>query len=317
MTVIQKALASVQIGLDVSFENLTMYPLLGPDVSAAEYTTLDEAVAEGSARVTEVSEEGSVPELRFINKGPRPVLIVDGEELVGAKQNRIVNLTILVPAQTTITIPVSCVEAGRWTRRSSSEAFSTAPRAHYATGRASKMEQVTTSLLETGSRRSDQTAIWNDIAEKSERLAAFSPTSAAEAMYVSHGDRLEKALAALPAVENQRGAVFAIDRQLVGLELFDCAATLRKLLPKVIRSYALDAIDMAAQAGSRSRVVGRRDLSIRAEVYHYLSRVGDAPIKEFPAIGLGSDLRLMTPEISGGALHVDDAIVQFSAFTID
>jgi hypothetical protein len=50
------------------------------------------------------------------------VLILDGEELVGAKQNRIVNTTILVAAGAEIVIPVSCVEQGRWTYKS--DAFS-------------------------------------------------------------------------------------------------------------------------------------------------------------------------------------------------
>lgn len=47
--------------------------------------------------ITEVSEQGVVPQLRFVNRGRVPVLLVDGEELLGAKQNRIVNLSILVP----------------------------------------------------------------------------------------------------------------------------------------------------------------------------------------------------------------------------
>jgi hypothetical protein len=43
----------------------------------------------------EVNETGSVPELKVINRSPEMVLLLDGEELVGAKQNRIVNITIL------------------------------------------------------------------------------------------------------------------------------------------------------------------------------------------------------------------------------
>jgi hypothetical protein len=58
MNIIQKALASVQIGLDVNFENLTIFPLIGPDVPAADYITLDEVLAEGSSRITEVSKGG-------------------------------------------------------------------------------------------------------------------------------------------------------------------------------------------------------------------------------------------------------------------
>ena len=54
----------------------------------------------------------------MVNRGPKPTLIIDGEELVGAKQNRVVNLTILVAAESELIIPVSCVEAGRWRAKS-------------------------------------------------------------------------------------------------------------------------------------------------------------------------------------------------------
>ena len=62
---------------------------------------------------------------------------MDGEELLGAKQNRIVNLTILVAANSELTIPVSCVEAGRW--RARSRAFTSAPRTQFVSGRAKRM----------------------------------------------------------------------------------------------------------------------------------------------------------------------------------
>ena len=42
------------------------------------------------------------------------VLFLEGEELVGAKQNRILNTSVLIAAHTKSKIPVSCVEAGRW-----------------------------------------------------------------------------------------------------------------------------------------------------------------------------------------------------------
>ena len=62
------------------------------------------------------SESGSVPELVVENPLAERVLLYDGEELVGAKQNRILNVSVLVEAKSTLTIPVSCVEQGRWSR---------------------------------------------------------------------------------------------------------------------------------------------------------------------------------------------------------
>ena len=100
-----ETLKKIAVGHPRTFAGLSVYPLTGsPGVSQGEpgYTVLDDALRDGTARVTEVSESGSVPELAFHNDGDRPVLVIDGEELVGAKQNRIVRLTILAPANSKI-----------------------------------------------------------------------------------------------------------------------------------------------------------------------------------------------------------------------
>ena len=54
-----------------------------------------------------------MPDLGLDNQCDRPVLLLDGEELVGAKQNRILKLSLPAPAGKPIVMPVSCVEAGR------------------------------------------------------------------------------------------------------------------------------------------------------------------------------------------------------------
>ena len=98
-----------------------------------------------------MNDAGQVSALKVDVKGAVPVLLLDGEELIGAKQNRVVNLTILAPPRRTTVIPVSCVESGRW--RHVSRGFASAPRAQFAEGRAAKMRQVTASLTMTGQPR--------------------------------------------------------------------------------------------------------------------------------------------------------------------
>ena len=71
------------------------------------YLTLVEALALDGFKVTEISEGGSVPSLRVVNETPHHVLLFDGEELKGAKQNRILNTSILIAAGTALDVPVS------------------------------------------------------------------------------------------------------------------------------------------------------------------------------------------------------------------
>jgi len=63
-------------------------PLLSENGAGPDYLTLKEAMEAQLIAITEVTEGGSVPELKVKNTGARPVLILDGEELSGAKQNR-------------------------------------------------------------------------------------------------------------------------------------------------------------------------------------------------------------------------------------
>lgn len=272
--------------------------------------TLDEALSSGWAHVTEVSESGSVPELRFVNKGTQPVFILDGEELLGAKQNRSVNLSLLVPSASSLTIPVSCVEAGRWHARSRS--FSAAPRVQYGAARAKRTRQVTESLLSVGARRSDQAAVWADISEKAVRLESVSDTSAMETMFERHADSIEEFVEGLAPVPAQVGALFAIGGRIAGLDLFGSDVLLRKLLPKIVRSYALDAIDPASRTTSDKS----NDEGLRTGAEQFLQKCAAAPAKAVPALGLGQDVRLDAPGVAGAALVHEDRVVHLSAFVV-
>src|SRR5215469_7354079 len=116
MWTLKEEFSRIEIGRSSQFRNLTLFPLFprNASISDLDYLLLEDAIAQGKVRIAELQAGGSVPELSLTNMGELPVLLVDGEELIGAKQNRVLNLTILAPAKQTIVIPVSCVEAGRW-----------------------------------------------------------------------------------------------------------------------------------------------------------------------------------------------------------
>ena len=108
---------AIQLGEPVEHRGIVIAPLFPRVRPARQYVTLDEALPLGF-HVTEVDAAGSVPELAVDNPLDSDVLLYDGEELLGAKQNRILNVTVLVGARSKTRIPVSCVEEGRWSSRS-------------------------------------------------------------------------------------------------------------------------------------------------------------------------------------------------------
>ena len=304
MQQIASTLAELKVGEQISFKNMDLFPLVNGVEGPVDYLTLDDALAEGFAEVTEVSEGGSVPDLRFLNNGDQPVFLLDGEELIGAKQNRVLNLSILAPAKESITIPVSCVEAGRWAHRS--REFSSSSRAHFSQGRARKVASVSASLMERAVPRSDQGAVWDDISMKAERMESHSATDAMSDIFEQYEKNVDQFVERFAAIEGQVGAVFCINGEITAVELFDHPDTFAKLLAKLIRSYALDAIE--ATAADTIATPGET-------IEHFLNGVAASETVGFPAVGLGEDFRLNDPNIAGGALMVDDTIVHLVAFS--
>lgn len=318
------ALDAISLGSPVVVRNLTMIPLLAkqPGSTAGTlgtdrggtYSLLDDAIASGAVEITEVSDQGSVPELRFLNRSARAVLIIDGEELLGAKQNRIVNLSILAAAKSDLTIPVSCVEAGRWRARSRS--FTAAPRTQYATGRAKRMADVSLAMRATGERLSNQADVWHDIAAMSSRLEAESSTSAMEAIFDRHGASIDEYVAGCQPIDGQVGAMFLIGDRVIGFDLFDRASTLASVLPKLVRGVAVDAIDLRAATHSSPAEGLPAERPADARATDFLSLAASASPHVIPAIGLGEDVRLTAPGIAGAALIHEGHLVHLGVLAL-
>jgi len=94
MEPIQLFLKNAKLGGKQSHQKMALFPLLAPDAGEPDYLVLEEALGQGAVEITEVRHGGSVSDPKLINKSPSNLLVVDGEELVGAKQNRIVNATL-------------------------------------------------------------------------------------------------------------------------------------------------------------------------------------------------------------------------------
>ena len=231
------------------------FPLMGGRAGRPPYDTLKEALDAGTVTVAEVSEGGSVPRLALENRGERPVLVIDGEELVGAKQNRVLNLTILAPAGKSIVIPVSCVEQGRWNYRS--RHFEDHDRVLFSKARAAKAARVSECKACRGGNEADQGEVW-------ERHLRQDGGDAGGVPLDGDGGHLHPERPAPggvrgggPPARGAGGGRLRHQRQDRDLELFAFADTLRRLLPKLVRGCAIDAIEEyrdAVPAPPRSEV---------------------------------------------------------------
>jgi hypothetical protein len=308
MQVILDTLSKITFGEKREFEGLAMIPILSEEIVDPDYLTLDEALEQKVAVITEISQTGSVPELRFQNLGDTPILLLDGEELVGAKQNRILNLSVLVPEKTTLFIPVSCVESGRWRYRHQDaefDKFTTSGRTFFARGRSMKMEHVSKSLDTQRSRLSNQGAIWDQIDSVAESMNVVSPTSDVGDVYEKFSLSLDEYVKRLAPEKYQVGGVFGIGGEVVGLEIMDSERTFEKMLAKLIKGYALDALDSPKRRGETFSVEKSDE---------FLRLIMEAEWNEYPSLGMGSDLRLKGNNVNGGALVASGRLIHLSAF---
>ena len=302
--VLDQAIESLEVGPVRNYMNMTVAPLIGvAEERGPEYLTMTEALAGDFLEITEVDHGGSVPYLRVRNLSGENVLLVDGEELVGAKQNRVLNTTVLVAGQTEVVVPVSCTERGRWSYKSSKFADSKVMMAKKA--RSGKSKSVSHSLKMYHAYCSDQSEVWADIDYMCESYDSHSPTGAMKAVYEKREDELVGYREAFPSVEDQRGLIVFVNGAFSGCELLSRAGAYAQVHRKIIESYALDAfLERKASAEFPS--------AEKAETL--LSEISSWDTERFKSVGVGDDLRLRRRDSHGNALLVDDSIVHVAAF---
>jgi len=219
---------------------VAVFPIVRTAPDASRYLLLDDALAEGLLEITEVSDEGHVPEVSVKNISTKPVLLLEGDVLVGAKQNRTLNATLVVPARSQMTVPVSCVEAGRWAR--ASERFAASGRKVPRRVHASLKRSVMRSARTGAGYRSDQGAVWDRVDETLANACVESETRALDKAYADRAAELADLESKLPYPERATGLAVSMGGQIVGAEVFDSRQTCRRVWSRIVSSFSLDAL---------------------------------------------------------------------------
>lgn len=291
----------------IGHRNLTLVPLRGEGHQQRfqNYLLASEAIGAGLLIVTEVGEAGTVPELLAVNEADRPVLLLDGEELQGAKQNRILNTSVLLPAKSKTRIPVSCVEEGRW-----SHVSPTFKAGNYAPSslRQRKSRDVQHSLRARGRAESDQGAVWDSVAEQIAACAAPSPTRAMADAVNTLAEALARYQEALAYPAGTCGVVAAVSGRFVAADAFDSPSTLQAVWPRLVASYAMDA-ETALDKSDKT-------FSAKAAVV-LLEHATDQECQAFASVGLGNDLRFEAEDVLGQALEAHGHLLHICVFPHD
>ena len=299
--------ARVTLGPAQTHRHIAVVPLLGPDAGPAPYLTLSEALAGRCLAVTEVSEGGSVPELKVISQCDRPILLLDGEELVGAKQNRVLNTTILLKPHAETRIPVSCVEQGRWSYASATFAASGVVMSRKS--RARKTSSVSDSLSQGAHYSSDQGEVWAEVAALQCSARVASPTGAMQDVFKARADDLDECIRVFTPATGQTGLLVVVDGEAAGFDLVAHADAYGKLHPQLLRSYLID-----ARTEPKPRAADAAQATAGAQ--SFLKEAIQSAGKPFPSVGCGADYRYQQSGLAGAALIHEDRLVHAAFFRL-
>jgi hypothetical protein len=304
-TIIKNYLLGLEIEEPQRHKNMSVFPLLISLDGGPDYTTLKDALEKALLSVTEVSSGGSVPELKVNNTGEISILLLDGEELAGAKQNRVLNTSILIKEKSETVIPVSCTEQRRWSYVS--EAFHDSDTVMSPKLRMEKARTVATSLSSTGQYKSDQGTVWRKIDEQAAKAGTVSETGAMKDTFVQKMADLDEYLKAFRSIPSQKGLLVFIGGDPVGFDFVSKDLAFGLLYPKLIKSYAMEAV-LEEKAGE-----AKPDRQL-AEAF--LKEAAECEEKKYESVGRGHDYRYEGKTMVGSALAVDDKVVHMAFFRV-
>jgi len=286
-------------------KDMSIFPLLTPLDGGPDYLTLKDALEKSLLSVTEVSAGGSVPELKVINTADLPVLLLDGEELAGAKQNRVLNTSILVKEKSETVIPVSCTEQRRWSY--ASKTFHDSDTVMSPKLRVEKARTVSTSLHSTGQYRSDQGTVWQKIDEQAAQAGTSSRTGAMKDTFMQKAAELDEYVSAFRTVPGQKGLLVFIAGEPVGFDFVSKEGAFQLLYPKLIRSYAMEAVLEGKKDGTKPD---------RGRAEDFLKEAAECEEKKYGSIGRGDDFRYESETVVGSALAVHGKVVHMAFFRV-
>ena len=223
-------MSSYELSTPQIHKNIAIVPITTPVNHKIDLLTLKKGFELELVDVKEC-EHSTVNTIIVENKSVVPLLLVDGEEIVGGDQNRIIDTTILIAPQSKMEVPVDCTEHGRWGFKSNFE-------------QSEHIANFSTRLAKKHASRNNesvQQAVWDSIDELEMSRSFSSPTQAMSESYENAKADLNEFLDEFKAAEGQSGVAVLIDGAMKGFEVFLNSEIYKEYHEKIIKSYLINA----------------------------------------------------------------------------
>ena len=289
-----------------SHQDLTVFLLCSDRQDGHDFLTLDEGLKEGLVTITEQERE-QVGALQIENQSDRPLYLQEGERLIGGKQDRTIVSSLVIPPKSGKTsVPTFCVEHSRWVEGEKGRkfGFSVNPAlAPKGVRGAAKVEGNQNRVWDcvAAQKVSAQTKLQcpNTNSSVNEMLDAPQVQAISEEYATALGRALERA-------ENSDAVGMAIvfNGQIEEVNLYPNRALFRKLFPRLIRAYAVQAALLKDQAKNATRVtdtdVARflEEMEAQSQKKNALDAHNDVQVNE-----LGDSRFQCTTRYNGRSIH--------------
>ncbi|MDD2331767.1 MAG: hypothetical protein PHI68_03840 [Candidatus Cloacimonetes bacterium] len=300
--IISENLKYLTLGNPQAAAGLGVLPIFSSHPHLHHYLSLHKALQNEFILITEINEGGSVPTLKVSNMSKEAIFILDGEELMGAKQNRILNTSVLIPPETELLVPVSCTERGRWHYESSH--FDKSENVMPSNLRSQKAARVAENLKANKSYNADQHKIWMDIDYLQNQHRIQSKSEAMADVYHELRLSLDELASQFPLLPGQTGIYVEQAGTFAGLDLVSLPEVWQDLHKKLIRSYLINTyLD-----GKKPKPVSE------ASFINLIEELQAAEFLPFKSVGWGDDLRLEHPERTGSILLWDEEVIHCAIY---
>lgn len=243
--IMSAALPKLHVGRGYRVANLEWFPVWtdAPVLPRGYVTEFDST----KVKVAE-HNNAAVSGLQIENNSRQPVLLFEGTLLEGGWQHRALTQTVLVPAASVVSLPVVCVEHGRWGGASHQVVGKKVASANIRAGLRGLRKQGST-VVQTSA---DQGEVWGKVDRLAHELGQFAPTQSFVEMRNELDQRMQ--IDSIVALAGQRGIVIAIGGHPVALELFDHPDTLAERIDSIVQSYVAESLVRNFVATPSSRV---------------------------------------------------------------
>jgi hypothetical protein len=314
---ITEHISRVRLGQPQRHADISIFPLFDGPKPELTYQTMDPSLMRGDLEINEISQDGEVPLLEANNRVKEFILLLDSEEIMGAKQNRVLNTSILLPRKKRTTIPVSCTEAGRWAYATST--FQSSGNMMPKAARTKKMKSVTTFSASVAAAceidvpmpapaccyKSNQSEVWEEVAHLKSKTKTHSPTNAMSDVYEAMQEKVDRLADQFELIPGQKGILVMKNGEIMGMDLLSQPDAYEELHRKIVGSYVIEsAIEESGLPEENS------DEAAQAEAF--LGELSLAEGEAHKSAGEGTDVRYDAPTLSGTALMHDEQLIHAS-----